>query len=195
MKAKRFTITAFLLCAIMVLGIGFATLVDELDITGTVEISKTQADATFDGDIHFDVEGFDATRHIVKSGSEHHTTNVTAGGTVQFGAEGDNATFMSTTFADKGDSTAITFSIVNEFSKDVTVEAAVTYTVNGTGDNVFTATIAGTGWVDNKTTIGASADGTHGTTTFVLTVVLNEVPEETINVTINVHFIVTAVSD
>ena len=186
MKNRRLTITAFLLCAILVLGVGFAALADRLDINGTVEISGTQAESTFDGDVHFDVDGFDAEDDVVKTGSTHHTENATAGGNVVFSADGDTATFMSTTFADAGDKTAITFTIVNEFAQAVKVTATITYT-NNTGD-IFTATITGTGWTNNVATIAAKDGSTNGTTTFTLTVELTEVPQETVNATVKVQF-------
>lgn len=188
MRTRRFTITAFLLAAIMVLGIGFAELADQLDITGTVEISKTQADATFDGDVHFNTAlnytyGAGNT-NVVKTGSEHHTSNSTAGGNVTFSAEGDTATFMSTTFADIGDTTSIVFEIVNEFSEKIDVVATISYT-NNTGD-VFSAVIEG--WNDNKATIDAKDAQGNGTSQFTLKVTLTKVPEETVNATISVKF-------
>ena len=42
MKAKRLTIVAFLLCAIMVLGAGYATLTDSLQISGTADATPPQ---------------------------------------------------------------------------------------------------------------------------------------------------------
>ncbi len=200
MRTRRFTITAFLLAAIMVLGIGFAALADELDINGTVEISGTQAETTFDGDVHFDSVNFDVAQHVVKTGSTQHTSNATAGGNVSFSADSDTVTFMSTTFADLGDTTAITLTIVNEYIKAVKVTAVITFTNNG--DSCFDAAITGSGWtlgVDGKYTADIAAStkegdtGAHGTTTFVFAVRLINLPEDTLNSVINVQFIADVV--
>lgn len=193
MRTRRFTITAFLLCAIMVLGIGFAALTDQLDINGTVEISGTQAETTFDGDVYFDVDGFNAVTDVKKSGSTEHTQNATAGGNVQFSVDGDTATFMSTTFADVGDTTAIDFTIVNEFQKKVKITATISYTDN-TG-NVFNAEIDtnNTGWSFAGGTYTAEIDAktgdTNGTIELTLAVELVSVPNETVNADVKVTFI------
>ena len=53
MKNRKSVIVAFLLVAVMLLGVGYAALTDVLDITGTADVNQSAAEESFNEDIFF----------------------------------------------------------------------------------------------------------------------------------------------
>ena len=53
MKNRRITLAAFLLIAVLVMGIGFAAVTDNLEINGEASANTTEATKDFDADVYF----------------------------------------------------------------------------------------------------------------------------------------------
>ena len=53
MKTRRTTLVAFLLCAIMLLGVGFAAVVDDLSINGSITTNNSATQVAFKEKIYF----------------------------------------------------------------------------------------------------------------------------------------------
>ena len=53
MKNRKTVVVAFMLCAVMLLGVGYAALSDVLDIQGTAQVTQGNAQNAFDGDVYF----------------------------------------------------------------------------------------------------------------------------------------------
>ena len=62
MNKRRSIIAAFLIVALLAVGIGYAALTDVLKVTGSAGFAKDDAIATFDGDVYFSKALGDATR-------------------------------------------------------------------------------------------------------------------------------------
>ena len=53
MKNRRNIVIAFMLCAVMLLGVGYAAVSDALDILGTAEINAGNVQSAFDTNVYF----------------------------------------------------------------------------------------------------------------------------------------------
>ena len=53
MKNRKSIVVAFLLVAVMLLGVGYAALTDILDITGSADINQSAAEEAFNEDVYF----------------------------------------------------------------------------------------------------------------------------------------------
>ncbi|MBO5270056.1 MAG: hypothetical protein J6B77_04670, partial [Clostridia bacterium] len=53
MKNRKTVVVAFLLLAVMLLGVGYAALTDVLDITGSADVNQSAAEEAFNEDIFF----------------------------------------------------------------------------------------------------------------------------------------------
>ena len=117
MKAKRLTVVAFLLCAIMILGVGFAALTNVLDIQGTADVSQSAAESEFNEDIYFsEVSTYDAN---TAGEAKSYTASIVAN-------NNDKATFTVTGLATKDDYATITFTIKSKSDRDAVVTPSVT---------------------------------------------------------------------
>lgn len=67
MKNRRLTIVAFLLCACLIVGFGYALVSDTLRIDGTATINHSGATSAFDGLVYFKLDDDEKTR-IEKAG-------------------------------------------------------------------------------------------------------------------------------
>ena len=102
MKARRSIVIAFLLVAVLVLGVGFAAVSTVLDITGKADVNP---DAAFKADIKF-------TEALAND----------AGNTANVNINDDNkASFTANNLSGKGDSASFTYTIKNEGDLDATV--------------------------------------------------------------------------
>ena len=100
MKNRRNIIVAFLLCACLIVGVGFAELNDDLVITGSATISNTEADEAFEADIYFTAAS--------NNGVAANTANVDAN-------DNDKATFTATAFTEgNADTATFTFTVMND---------------------------------------------------------------------------------
>jgi hypothetical protein len=53
MKNRKFVVVAFLLVAVLLLGVGYAALSDTLDITGSADVNQSAAEEAFNEDVYF----------------------------------------------------------------------------------------------------------------------------------------------
>ena len=119
MKNRRQILVAFMLCAVMLLGIGYAAVTDALDINGMAEINAGNVQSAFDVNVYFS----DAVANA-------HTTGNTPDRAAIDAVDNDVATFASYNLAEIGDSTSFTFTITNESDLDVSVMPVLSYSGN-----------------------------------------------------------------
>lgn len=108
MTKRRSIIAAFLVVALLTVGVGFAAVSDYLTVGGTIEASKTGAESQFDLDVYF----LDPVNTL--------DDNVT----VTLGTDKDSATIdvpNSTALAHVGDDIDIVLPIVNDSVYDATL--------------------------------------------------------------------------
>jgi cytochrome c oxidase assembly protein Cox11 len=154
MKNRKTVVVAFLLVAVMLLGVGYAALTDVLDINGSADVSQDAAQDAFDEDIYFEkvevltkaqnAEGRDLNVASISTGDPDQG-NFTADG---LKGEGDTAQFKFTiknnsdldavvtpSLASDGNSNAEYFSITSDWNakpKTIAAGATETYTVTVT---------------------------------------------------------------
>jgi len=172
MKNRKIVVVAFLVAAVMLLGVGYAALTDTLNVLGDAEVSHGNANSAFDADVYF------------SDASEGD------GYTAWIESDPDKAEFQVTGLSGGGDSVEITYTITNDndFPVSVVIDATNTTTTNTT---YFTCT-------SNKgNTPFEIAEG--GSETVTLTVTLIETPileeNQTISCVFSVEFDVTSVDE
>ena len=116
MKNRRIVIVAFLLVAVLVMGIGYAALTDNLFIKGEATLAATSAQSTFEEDIYFkDVDVLSTTGTVATAD------------TVVIGAtDNDSATFYIHSLGQKNEYVVFKFTIANdsdEFDAVVSLDA------------------------------------------------------------------------
>ncbi|MBQ3488962.1 MAG: hypothetical protein IJA86_00030 [Clostridia bacterium] len=113
MKNRKRIIVAFMLIAVMLLGIGYAALTDTLTIIGNAHIDTDVANATFDEKIYF----FNA-----------EATSSTGTGTKDDVAActDDDATFTANKLAVVGETSVFTFTIKNDSNVDAEISVNAT---------------------------------------------------------------------
>ena len=117
MKAKRLTVVAFLLAAIMLLGVGFAAISDTLIITGNAGISSSEAESELNQDVYFSaVSTYQADPSKPQSKSYEAYILPDNNDEIHFDATGLSAV---------GDYVEITATIANEFTEDVVVTPTI----------------------------------------------------------------------
>ena len=111
MKNRRNVIVAFLLVAVLLLGVGYATLTDTLTIIGNATIDKNAANDKFDENIYFIDSKFVNTTGTGKKGEDvaSHTE------------KGDDATFAAHSLAYVGEAATFKFTVMNDSNVDVKV--------------------------------------------------------------------------
>lgn len=108
MKNKKTVVVAFLLVAVLLLGVGYAALTDTLTIIGNAHIDVDTANKTFDEKVYF---------------LETVTMSTTGSGTVAdtASASGDDATFTANKLATMGQKSTFTFTIQNDSNVDAII--------------------------------------------------------------------------
>ena len=148
MAKRRNIIVAFLLIAVLIMGIGYAELVDELTVTGQAGVTA------FDADIYF--KSFAEVKASDSAPSKFSTLTATD----------DSATMNVATGALKvaGDKAVAKFTIAND--ADYPVEITATPTVDA--QTFFKVSVD---WTDNKTTVAA-----HSTVDVTVTIEVSLMP-------------------
>ncbi len=123
MKNRKVIVTAFLLVAALILGVGFAQLNDALTITGDATVSGVHAQNTYDEDVHFEKVALDAASlNWQDQIDDPDNTSVSAWINAGAGIDlKDTAGFAVNTLAEKDDVAIIWFKIVNEGTNTATV--------------------------------------------------------------------------
>lgn len=157
MKNRRNVVVAFLLIAVMLLGVGYAALTDVLDITGSADVNQSAAEEAFNEDVYF-------TAAVANQ----------SGNTASVNADNkDKASFTANTLKGKDDVVTFTFTIVNEGD----VAAEVTPTLNASAGNTKPEYFDITSDWDGATKTLAAG----GSLTYTVTVKLLKTPTESVS--------------
>ena len=157
MKNRKTVVVAFLLCAVMLLGVGYAALSDTLDITGSADVNQSAAEEAFNEDVYFSAAVANQ-----------------AGNTASVNADNnDKASFTAATLKGKGDQVTFTFTIKNNGDVDATVTPKLNATLGNTNPEYFSIS---SDWNGEAKTLEA-----HSEITYTLTVELLKTPTDTIS--------------
>ena len=111
MKNRKTVVVAFLLFAVMVLGIGYAAIADVLDIIGSADVTKENAQASFDADVYF-------TNAAIADGNAENTTSIN-------GDNNDKVSFTAKNLKGQGDTAKFTYTIYNGSDVDAVVTPSI----------------------------------------------------------------------
>jgi uncharacterized repeat protein (TIGR01451 family) len=157
MKNRKLVIVAFLLVAVMLLGVGYAALSDTLDITGSADVNQSAAEEAFNEDVYFSAAVANE-----------------AGNTASINADNnDKASFTAATLKGKGDKVTFTFTIKNDGDVAATVTPKLNATLGNTNPEYFAIS---SDWDGAPKTLAA-----HSEITYTVTVELIKTPTETIS--------------
>ena len=182
MKNRKVIVTAFLLIAVMIVGVGYAAVSDTLNFGGDATVSDSQAQHQFDLDVRITAVSEDNVTWVDYAAD---TTEINraddlivniidgAGDNVQ-----DSVDFQVFNLADAGDTEVIWFKVENESAHAPTLTES-DITEQGTGDH-FTANyeIFSTDGVTKTTVLPAKSGSTNGAVLVKLTITLNSTPSD-----------------
>ena len=154
MKQRKTVIVAFLLAAVLLLGVGYAALTDVLDITGSADVNQSAAEDAFNEDIYF---------KTAVANDDGNTASVNLD-------NNDKASFTANNLKGKGDKATFTFTIVNDGDLDATVTPSISSNTNTEYFGISSD------WAGQSKTLTAG-----GTLTYTVTVELLETPTVTIS--------------
>lgn len=136
MKNRKVIVTAFLLVAVMLLGIGYAAVSDTLNFGGDATISGDQAQHEFDVDVRIEAVS-ETNSGYVPYDAAGPEINIPDDITVDIMGSGDNeqdvVDFQIFNLSDAGDTQVIWFKVVNDSTHDANLTGS-TITENGTHD-------------------------------------------------------------
>ena len=156
MKNRRTVVVAFLLCAVMLLGVGYAALSDTLDITGSADVNQSAAEEAFNEDIYFSAAVANDTGNTASVNADNN----------------DKASFTINTLKGKGDKATFTFTIKNNGDVAADITPKLNATLGNTNPEYFAVT---SDWDGATKTLAAAAE-----ITYTVTVELLKTPTETI---------------
>ena len=176
MKNRRTIIVAFMLCAVMLLGIGYAALNDALKIDGVAQITQGNVQSAFDLNVFFS----DAVAN--QAGDDAYVDS----------RDNDIANFKCLNLAKQGDKATFTFTIKNASDLDASVTPVLTYAGDATAQalaeeyfNVYSD------WKNQETGVVATKILNAGEVlTYTVTVELKKTPALTEGSLINANFII-----
>lgn len=140
MKNRKRVITAFLLIACMLIGVGYAAVTNTLDIQGSADVSQQAAEDEFNEDIYFTGvkvgEGTFKTSALFKEDGSYDETRQD-GVTYTYSANinsnnNDKAQFTIKNLKNAGESQIITYQIKNDSTHAATVSLKTITNTNGT---------------------------------------------------------------
>lgn len=105
---------AFLLVAVMLLGVCYAALTDVLDITGSTDVNRSAAEEAFNEDIYF-------TAAVANDSGNTASVNADNSG---------KASFSANTLKGMGGKATFTFTITNKGNLDATVTPKISSNTN-----------------------------------------------------------------
>ena len=189
MKNRKRIVVAFMLVAVLLLGVGYAAVTDDLKVTANVKTNLDQ----ITNDIQMDVRFLENSALIVRDDtrtSESDPNRAHAQIDVTNDTSMDTAVITVTNFTEGDQQVQAVFTIANystEFDAAIQPELTADFEATGAGaehDPVFTLDWewyvdgAGTGSQDAEV-LAASADGTTPSTAQILvTITLVEAPDE-----------------
>lgn len=165
MKNRRTIVVAFLLIAVMLLGVGYAAVTDTLDITGSADVNSEGA---FNDHIKFtDAE----------ANQDGNTASINAD-------NADKASFTVNTLKQKGDTATFTFTIENSGDLAVTIKPKLNATTGNTLPAFFEIS---SDWNGEERELLANEE-----ITYTVTVKLLKTPSETISGSFLIELTATA---
>lgn len=171
MKNRKTVIVAFLLAAVMLLGIGYAALTDTLVILGNAHIDLDTTNRLFDEKVYF------SAADTTESNGSGLTDDV-----VSFNS--DDATFTANKLATIGEYSKFTFTITNDSNADanITIEK---FKLSGV-DNPSNSN-PGFFEVDYEYPDGMTIDSNGGTIDVIVTVTVLKVPTTATSATFGIE--------
>ena len=154
MKNRKFVVAAFLLVAVMLLGVGYAALTDVLDITGSADVNQSAAEEAFNEDIYFSAAVANEAGNTASVNSDNN----------------DKASFTANTLKGKDDYATFTYTITNDGDVDAMVTPRISSNTNTQYFEVFSD------WAGQPTQLAAGQS-----VTYTVTIKLLETPTETIS--------------
>ena len=168
MKNRRNVVIAFMIVAVMLLGIGYAALSDTLDITGSADVNQSAAEEAFNEDVYFSAA---VANEVGNTASVNADNN-------------DKASFTAATLKGKGDKVTFTFTIKNDGDVDAVVTPKLNASLGNTNPEYFSIT---SDWAGESRTLAA-----HSEITYTLTIELLKTPTETIHGAFHIELSATA---
>lgn len=171
MKNRKSVIVAFLLVAVMLLGVGYAALTDVLDITGTADVNQSAAEEAFNEDIHFIAATANETGNTASVNKDNN----------------DKASFTANTLKGKDDTASFTFTIENAGDIAANITPKLNAALGNTLPEYFDVT---SDWNGQAQELAAGAK-----ITYTVTVKLLKTPTETISGSFLVELTATSVTN
>ncbi len=169
MKNRRTVIIAFLLIAVMLMGVGYAALTDIFVLSGSAEVLTGEVNKVFDQNIYL---------HDVKVTTTTGTSSVKDTASIST-TDPDNASFSVNSLALKDEYVTFTFTVKNDSEFAATIAVTKDATAN-TG--YFSTTVA----FPNGNTIAAG-----GTLEFTVTTTLVKSVTQTVNASTTIELTAT----
>ena len=140
MKNRRNIIVAFLLCACLIVGVGYAALTDTLRIDGTATVKHENANNVFDGCVVFDT--------TITNGANQLDT-------IQYGTDADTANVTVNSLTVDGSTAVFTLKIKNNYQEAI----YVTPTIDATS-SLYDPTLIGisSNWLSQTHEIAAESE-------------------------------------
>ena len=157
MKNRNKVVVAFLLAAVMLLGVGYAALSDTLEINGSADVNQSAAEEAFNEDIYFS----DAVANM----GAPDTASISQ-------TDSDMADFGVNSLNGAGDFATFTFTITND--GDVDANVTPTFASDGNTNEEFFDIVSDWAGATKLLKAGESL-------TYTLTVTLKKTPTETIH--------------
>lgn len=154
MRNRKTVVVAFLLVAVMLLGVGYAALTDVLDITGSADVNQSAAEEAFNEDIYFTAAVANQTGNTASVNADNN----------------DKASCTANTLKGKDDTATFTFTIKN----DGDLDAIITPSISSNTNAAYFA--ISSDWAGQAKTLNAGK-----TLTYTVTVKLTETPTQTIS--------------
>ena len=172
MRNRKTVVVAFLLVAVMLLGVGYAAVTDTLDITGSADVNSATA---FNDHIYFA-----KAEAVAGSGN---TASVNAD-------NNDKASFTVNSLKEKGNEATFTFTIANSGDLSVKITPKLNAATGNTMPDFFEVT---SNWDGATKSLGACTDEGPATIDYTVTVKLKQTPSEPISGSFLIEL--TAVAD
>lgn len=181
MKNRKIVVTAFLLVAVMLLGVGYAALTDTLTITGDLKTDTTVAMDEFDADVYF------SGTSIVRDDTGNKAVSQILDGR-------DDAKIEALHFTEKDQVVEAQFTITNlDTNEFAALIEGVEVTVGNNADDhdpIFSVVWSWEQGLENNNDVTLQPGESHN---LWVTITLNETPQEIHEATFSVTYTATAV--
>lgn len=171
MKNRKIVVVAFLLAAVLLLGVGYAALTDDLFITGTAQIKQENADVAFGEDIFF-------SKAVMSSDKGTPTI-----GADQNGDADDKITITVAENALSGQGSSVLCAIEIKNAGDLDAWVTLDPNIDVQTDAYFAVS---TSWANNTVKIPAG-----GTADITVTITCIKTPQTTVSTTFDLTFSVS----